>query len=190
MSLGKPTEKTLQDLLREELVRRGVGASAQVSFQTVDGRRLEPDLVLRNGAQYVVEMKLGAETKLLDAMVQLYEYGKHVSDAKGAFAVLLPEELRKPWPADVVESLARDNKTRISCIGVFKDLRPSEPFKGSLFEVADWIAGHVLKPLVVEVDIAVLKILGYSEDEAKQLLDYLYPALVKEIEQLKTSMEG
>lgn len=60
-------------------MRRGVGASAQVSFRTVDGRRLELDLVLRNGARYAVEMNLGAETKLLDAMVQLYEYGKHIT---------------------------------------------------------------------------------------------------------------
>jgi len=41
-----------------------------------------------------------------------------------------------------------------------------------------------------EVDMAILKILGYSEDEAKQLLDYLYPALANEIQQLKTIMEG
>ena len=61
----------------------------EVSFRTVDGRRLVPDLVLRNGVQYVVETKLGAETKLLDAMVQLYDYSKHVGESKGAFAVLL-----------------------------------------------------------------------------------------------------
>jgi Glu-tRNA(Gln) amidotransferase subunit E-like FAD-binding protein len=42
----------------------------------------------------------------------------------------------------------------------------------------------------VEIDMAILDILGYSEDEAKQLLDYLYLALAKEIQQLKTLMEG
>jgi hypothetical protein len=167
MSLGKPTELTLQDLLRKELERRGVGVSSQVSFRTVDGRRLQPYLLLHNGAQYVVETKLGAETKLLDAMVQLYDYGKHVSDAKGAFAVLFPEELRRPWPVDVVESVARDKKTQISCIGVFKDLRPSQPFKGSLFEVADWISGHVLKPLAVEVDT------GFAIRVLRDAVDYI-----------------
>jgi hypothetical protein len=32
--------------------------------------------------------------------------------------------------------------------------------------------------------------MGYSTDEANQLLDYLYPALANEIEKLKTLMEG
>jgi len=91
LGLGKPTEMSLRDLLVEELKRRGVVVVPEVSFRTVDGRRLMPDLVLRNGAQYVVETKLGAETKLLDAMVQLYDYSKHIGDAKGAFAVLFPE---------------------------------------------------------------------------------------------------
>jgi hypothetical protein len=63
MGLGKPTEMTLQDLLVEELKRRGVVVVPEVSFRTVDGRRLVPDLVLHDGAQYVVETKLGAETK-------------------------------------------------------------------------------------------------------------------------------
>jgi hypothetical protein len=59
MSLGKPTEMTLRDLLVEELKRRGVVVVPEVSFRTVDGRRLVPDLVLHDGAQYVVETKLG-----------------------------------------------------------------------------------------------------------------------------------
>jgi hypothetical protein len=89
MSLGKPTEMSLRDLLVDELKRRGVVVVPEVSFRTVDGRRLVPDLVLKDGAEYVVETKLGAETKLLDAMVQLYDYSKHATDAKGAFTVLV-----------------------------------------------------------------------------------------------------
>lgn len=111
MSLGKPTEMTLRDLLIEELKRRGVVVIPEVSFRTVDGRRLVPDLLLRDGAEYVVETKLGAETKLLDAMVQLYDYSKHVTEAKGAFAVLFPSELRRPWPSDVIKSIAKGSKT-------------------------------------------------------------------------------
>jgi len=167
MSLGKPTEMTLRDLLVEELKRKGVVVIPEMSFRTVDGRRLAPDLVLKNGAEYVVETKLGAETKLLDAMVQLYDYGKHVTEVKGAFAVLFPEELRRPWPSDVIMSIARDAKTQISCIGIFKDLRPSQPFKGSLFEVVDWIAGHVLKPLVVEADT------GFAIRVLRDAVDYV-----------------
>ena len=69
IGLGKATELTVQDLFQEELRRRGVRVASQVSFETPVGR-MQPDIVLRNGAQYVVETKLGAETKLLDAMVQ------------------------------------------------------------------------------------------------------------------------
>lgn len=167
MSLGKPTEMTLRDLLIEELKRRGVVVVPEVSFRTIDGRRLVPDLLLRDSAEYVVETKLGAETKLLDAMVQLYDYGKHVTEAKGAFAVLFPAELRRPWPSDVIESIAKDSKTQISCIGIFKDLRPSQPFKGSLFEVADWISRHVLRPLVVEADT------GFAIRVLRDAVDYV-----------------
>jgi len=137
MSFGKPTEMTLRDLFIDELKRRGVVVVPEVSFRALDGRRLMPDLVLKDGAEYVVETKLGAETKLLDAMVQLYDYSKNVTEAKGAFAVLFPEELCRPWPSNVIESIARDSKTQISCVGIFKDLRPSQPFKGSMVEVAD-----------------------------------------------------
>jgi hypothetical protein len=45
-------------------------------------------------------------------------------------------------------------------------------------------------PARVEIDKAILKILGFNNDETNQLLDYLYPALAKEIEQLKTLMQG
>jgi len=57
---------TLRDLLVEELKRRGVVFVPEVSFRTVDGRRLVPDLVLRNGVQYVVETKLAAETNFVE----------------------------------------------------------------------------------------------------------------------------
>jgi len=173
--LGRPTEMSLRDLLIEELKRRGVVVIPEVSFRTVDGRRLMPDLVLKNGAEYVVETKLGAETKLLDAMVQLYEYSKHVVEAKGAFAVLFPSELRRPWPTDVIMSIARDAKTEISCIGIFKDLRPSQPFKGNLFEVADWIAGHVLRTPVVEADT------GFAIRVLRDAVDYV-TASIKQLQ--------
>jgi hypothetical protein len=42
----------------------------------------------------------------------------------------------------------------------------------------------------VEMDRAILKVLGFNEQETNQILDYLYPALTKEIEQLKTLMQG
>jgi hypothetical protein len=41
-----------------------------------------------------------------------------------------------------------------------------------------------------ELDTLLLRLMGCSDKEALQLLDYLYPALTKEIEKLKTLMEG
>ena len=69
--MAKPTEMTIRDLLQEELRKRGVTVVPEFSVSTPVGR-LAPDMLLKNGAQYVVETKLGAETKLLDAMKYKY----------------------------------------------------------------------------------------------------------------------
>jgi hypothetical protein len=108
-------------------------------------------MILRNGAQYVVETKLGAETKLLDAIVRLYDYSKY-TDAKGAFAILFPEELRRPWNIELLEQIAVDPKLKYITTAIFKDFRPSSRFVGNLSEIADWIASQVLQPLAIEVD--------------------------------------
>jgi len=151
MSVPKPTEMTIRDLLQEELRKRGVTVVPEFSVSTPTGV-LKPDILLKNGAPYVVETKLGAETKLLEAMAKLYDYSKYVTEAKGAFAVLFPEELRRPWPHEVWMRIAVDPKLQCSVIAIFKDLRPSQPFKGNLSEIADWMAGHVLRVPVVEAD--------------------------------------
>jgi len=96
MGVPKPTEMTVRSLLLRELEKRGVKITPEVSFVTPVGRMM-PDMVLRNGGDYVVETKLGAETKLFDALIRLYDYSKY-TEAKGAFAILFPEELRRPWP--------------------------------------------------------------------------------------------
>jgi len=57
---------TIRDLLQEELRRRGVIVIPEFSFSAPDGRRMMPDMLLKDGAQYVVETKLGAEAKLLE----------------------------------------------------------------------------------------------------------------------------
>jgi hypothetical protein len=41
-----------------------------------------------------------------------------------------------------------------------------------------------------ELDTLLLQLMGYSDKEALQLLDYLYRALAIEIEKLKTLMDG
>jgi len=151
MGVPKPTEMTIRDLLQEELRKRGVTVVPEFSVSTPTGV-LKPDILLRNGAPYVVETKLGVETKLLEAMVKLYDYSKYVTEAKGAFAVLFPQELRQPWSDEVILNLARNLKTEYVVMAIFKDLRPSQRFAGNLSEVADWMAGHVLRAPVVEAD--------------------------------------
>jgi hypothetical protein len=45
-------------------------------------------------------------------------------------------------------------------------------------------------PARVEIDKLMLRVLGFGDDEINRILDYLYPALANEIEQLKTLMQG
>jgi len=151
MGVPKPTEMTIRDLLQEELKKRGVTVIPEFTVSTPAGL-LKPDILLKNGAPYVVETKLGAETKLLEAMVKLYDYSKYVTEAKGAFAVLFPSELRQPWSHDVILNIARNPKTEYVVMAIFKDLRPSTRFAGNLIEIADWMASHVLRAPVVEAD--------------------------------------
>jgi len=57
MSVPRPTEMTVRDLLQEELRKRGVTVIPEFSVSTPIGRMM-PDMLLKNGAQYVVETKL------------------------------------------------------------------------------------------------------------------------------------
>lgn len=150
MSTPLPTEMTVRNFLTKELEKRAVKVQTEWSYTTPIGR-LAPDMRLMNGAEYVVETKLGAESKLLDAMVRLYDYSKY-TDAKGAFAILFPEELRRRWTTEMLEKIAVDPKLKYVATAIFKDNRQSTKYEGNLSEVADWIASQVLKPLAVEAD--------------------------------------
>jgi len=150
MSTSLPTEMTIRNFLSKELEKRAIKVQTEWSYSTPIGR-LVPDLRLLNGAEYVVETKLGAESKLLDAMFQLYNYSKY-TDAKGAFAVLFPEELRRPWTIEMLEKIAGDPKLKYIVAATFKDHRPSSRYVGNLSEISEWIASQVLRPLIVEVD--------------------------------------
>lgn len=141
---------TIRNFLLKELEKRGVKVNTEISYTTPIGR-LMPDMLLYNGAQYVVETKLGAEAKLLDAMVRLYDYSKY-TQTKGAFAVLFPKELRQPWSIEILEKIAKDPKLEYVATAIFKDFRPSQRFAGNLSQMADWMAAQVLRPLVVEAD--------------------------------------
>jgi hypothetical protein len=45
-------------------------------------------------------------------------------------------------------------------------------------------------PVRQEIDMAILSILGFSSGEIERILSYLYPALVEEIDRLKSLMKG
>jgi hypothetical protein len=150
MGVPRSTEWTIRDLLQEELRKRDVKVVPEVSFDTPFGR-LMPDIVLRNGAEYVVETKLGTVADLLKAVIKLGDYKKY-SGAKGAFAVLFPEELRRPWDPELLRSIALDPSLKYTVTYTFDDFRPSGSFEGSLAQIADWIAKQVLKPLPIEVE--------------------------------------
>jgi type I restriction-modification system DNA methylase subunit len=154
---------TVRSFLQRELEKRAVKVETERSYNTPIGR-LVPDLLLRNGAQYVVETKLGAEAKLLDAMVRLNDYSKY-TDAKGAFAILFPEELSRPWTVEMLENIAIDPKLKYIAIAIFKDFRPSTKYEGNLSELADWISSQVLRALAVEADTSfAIKVLTEAVD--------------------------
>jgi len=45
-------------------------------------------------------------------------------------------------------------------------------------------------PSRIDIDRTILKTLGFADDEIDEILNSLYPALAREIEQLKTLMAG
>ena len=61
----RPTEYTVRQLLIEELRRRGVKVTPEISFVGHVGR-LVSDLLLQNGDSHVVETKLDAELKRMN----------------------------------------------------------------------------------------------------------------------------
>jgi len=76
MSSSLPTEMTVRNFLTKALEKRAVKVQTEWSYSTPIGR-LVPDMRLLNGAEYVVETKLASESKLLEAMVQLYDFQVH-----------------------------------------------------------------------------------------------------------------
>ena len=76
----RPTEYTVRQLLIEELKSRGGKVTPEISFVSPVGR-LVPDLLLQNGGCYVVETKLGAESKLMNEVANYDFYNKFLSHA-------------------------------------------------------------------------------------------------------------
>jgi len=62
MGVPKPTEMTIRDLLQEELRKRGVTVVPEFSVRTPTGR-LMPDMLLKNGAKYTIEVSVGVKIR-------------------------------------------------------------------------------------------------------------------------------
>jgi hypothetical protein len=139
------TEITVREVLLTELKVRNVHLAQELSLPLPSGRKA-PDAILANGANYVLETKLGAKADYWEDIKKLTEWMKiRTAPIAGAFAVLLPGDLRKvPWEA--IHELAKSPKLRFEVSALFRDERPADRMQGSLSEVADWIAGHVLQP--------------------------------------------
>ena len=181
MTFPRYTENTVRNLLLKELEKRGVKAATEVSYKTPLGM-IKPDAFLQNGGNYIIETKLGAEAKLFDAITSLYDYTKYIP-VVGGFAILLPEELRRPLPIEWLEHMAIAPKYKYVVTAIFKDKRASQRFTGSLSEAADWISQHVLKPpeyvepdtslaisvLNDAVDYVTLKMLQLHEEELEDI---------------------
>ena len=85
------TEGTLE---QEVAPRLAQALGAQVVTQTTTGNR-RPDVILElPGSRYVVELEVGGERKLLEAISQAYEYQLRVN-ADGIIALVYPESSRR-----------------------------------------------------------------------------------------------
>lgn len=145
--MHKPIEDAISGLLAEELRKRGVEA-LPVSIPTPHGSR-KPDLLCKNGGIYPVEAKF-AENKLIDAIAKIQnDYLKFhkVLGISGGFALLYPEELSHPMPLEVVRNLAYRLKFKVIAMFPPDDVRKNfAVYEGTLPEVADILARHILTP--------------------------------------------
>jgi type I restriction-modification system DNA methylase subunit len=142
----------VRKFLIEELQKRKVKASEHPSYSTPKGR-MEPDILLQNGGDYVVETKLGGD--LFTAFAELHDYLKYIK-VSGGFAVILPDELRTSVPIDWLRKMASSPKLKYSVAGMFSDARNITQVEGTLYEIADWISEQVLAPPAkIEVDTSL-----------------------------------
>jgi len=171
---GLATEDTITDLaMRDELDLRGINLGPQMMI-TTPVRRFRPDLYIVNGGQYVVQAKLGNEGKMIEAIGQVYD-GISYAGVTGGFAVVYPSELRAALPPDVLKRKARDPRLQYKALAFFRpgDPRPSHlHFAGNLGELADWIAGQILKP-----PVAVTPSLEKLVDTLQKAALYVLPTL-------------
>jgi len=145
--IPKPTEDTITNLLAKELEMHGVKVETFPTVSTPSGVR-KPDIWCVNGGAYPVEAKF-RERDLTNAIAKIQnDYLKwyDVIGVKGGFAILYPEELSRPMPSEAITKLAQMAKFRAIALFPPKDMRNFSVYEGSLPEIADILAKHILTP--------------------------------------------
>ena len=79
--------------------------------------------------------------------------------------------------------LKLSNTQKNAILKTFEEVKDTE-FPSFLRQLEDRFSARVA------IDKTVLEVLGFGVDEIDRILDYLYPALANEIQQLKTLMQG
>jgi hypothetical protein len=144
--MSSPTEDTITTILANELEKRGIKVQTFPKIELPGIGLRKPDIWCHNGGDYAVEAKFHKD-KLYEAISKVYEY-LTLPSVVGGFAVLYPEELSRP-------GLSRENVERLvrslhfTLVPVFRpqdQRRGFKLFEGTLSEVADFLAKHVLIP--------------------------------------------
>jgi type I restriction-modification system DNA methylase subunit len=176
LAVERPTEATYVPFLLEELKSRNVKIDLQLSYVLIDGVRQQPDAKFLNGGTYYLEAELGPKNKLYDGLVQAYNYRKALK-AKGAFAVVFPDQLRRSLPHDAMRELVYSLDSYVAT-AIFEDAdpRPTLSFDGTLQRLADWISDLVLKP-----PVAVVPSTDFAVSVLAHAVTYLTAAL-KDVE--------
>ena len=102
------------------------------------------------------------------------------TETRGAWMKLHEYQIRDSM---ILNLKALTNAERRNLLNLFDTLKKQE-FPSILDQLKNRF------PARVEMDKAVLRVLGFKEDEIESILNYLYPALANEIEKLKTLMKG
>ncbi len=145
--IPKPTEDTITSLLVKELEKRNVKSQMFPTIRTPGGLR-KPDIWCCNAGVCPVEAKF-REVDLINAIEKVQnEYLKwyDVLGIKGGFAILYPKELSTPLRPDVVSELAYKLKFKLIAMFPPKDKRNFTVYEGTLPEIADILAEHILTP--------------------------------------------
>ncbi|RLF09493.1 MAG: hypothetical protein DRJ98_08050 [Thermoprotei archaeon] len=131
------------------------------------GRR-EVDVWCENAGRYVIEAKF-LKSEHLKALSKIYHDYLPDPSISGGFAVLYPQELSEPLPREVLMELL--SKLRFEVVPVFRPedrRRGFRLFKGTLSEVANFVAELVLEPPEY-IEPSVSDIISCLRDIAKEI---------------------